>query len=233
MNAVAVWVVTLAFLVLAALVAMLSVLSLYWRRPQPLLKWSYVDWLVPLAICLVPGQAVALVVTYRLEELVREPAGSSYWWLLVGGGSGVVWLVAVLIVALGKRAQQPSEQGFGRARTYLTALRLLIPPTLAALVLLSVLSFWSLHNADERLNDEWRVIIDQGEASYWRIGADAPGPQSAAGQVPRGQTPLAPRLAAPGRNVRSAEAIVPYSPTHPRHSPGVCGGLDRRTGLMR
>ncbi len=220
MNAVAVWVVTLAFLVLAALVAILSVFSLYWRGPQPLLKWSYIDWLMLLAICLVPGQAAALVVTYRLEELVREPAGSSYGWLVVGGCSGVVWLVAVLIVALRKRAQQPSEQGFGRARTYLAALRLLIPPTLAALVLLSVVSFWPLCNAYERLNDEWRVIIDQGEASYWRIGTDATGPQSAAGQVPRGQTPLAPRLAAPGRNVRSAEAIVPYRPTRPEHQAG-------------
>ena len=219
-NAVAIWVVTLAFLVLAALVAMLSVFSSYWRGPQPLLKWSYLDWLMLLAICLVPGQAVALVATYRLQELVRKPAGSSYWWLVVGGCSGVVWLVAVLIVALRKRAQQPSEQGFGRARTCLAALRLLIPPTLAALVLISVVSFWPLCNAYERLNDEWRVIIDQGEASYWRIGTDATGPQSAAGQVPRGQTPLAPRLAAPGRNVRSAQTIVPCSPTHPEHQAG-------------
>lgn len=174
LNCYGVWVMGGTLLALGILVGLVSLVVLYWRERPVASSWSYLQWLVLLGVCLLPGQIVAAALTLRLENIPQESWELFLWlWLPASWGAGVLlWLVGVLILSLRNRTQQPEAQRLGRARSYLASLRMLIPPTLAALVLLSVLSLWPVQRNWERFADQQRQIIIQGEVKYWGIGTE-------------------------------------------------------------
>ena len=56
-------------------------------------------------------------------------------------------------------------------RTYLASLRALIPPTLAGVLLLALISLRPAHRNWQRYEDVLRAEIEQGEVKYWGGGS--------------------------------------------------------------
>jgi len=53
-----------------------------------------------------------------------------------------------------------------------SALRAVIMPTFAALMVLSLVSIWPMQQKRERQDKEEQVMIIQGDVAYWSIGTD-------------------------------------------------------------
>jgi len=156
----------------AVLVGLLSLRARYWREPQAQAQWSYREWLVLLLVLLLPGQIAAAAFTRALW--LRQEITSPVWGslLIAGVGLGVVaWLVAVLVMTLRRRRALAEAQRFGKARSFLRGLRALVCPTLAALILPSVLGAWLVEGRMNSAAARYRQIALQGEAQYWGIGS--------------------------------------------------------------
>jgi len=161
-----------ALLGVAVLVGLLSLLVRYWREPEARQPWSYGQWLALLALLVLPGQVAAGGFTRALW--LRQEITSPVWAgvLMAGVGLGVVaWLVAVLVMTLRRRRALAEAQRLGKARSLLRGLRALVCPTLAALILASVLGAWLVEGRMNSAADRHRQIALQGEAQYWGIGS--------------------------------------------------------------
>ncbi len=175
LNAWGIWIHAAAMFWLWIIVGIISLAILYrrerWRPPS----WSYWQWLLLLGVCVVPGQITATVLAVRMVRLPVSVWNTEYFYMGVGVAAGigvVAWLIVALFLALRKRARQTAEQRLGKARTYLASLRTLLPPTFAALLLLSVIALWPAHRSLQKWANEQRVMIEQGEVKYWGIGED-------------------------------------------------------------
>jgi hypothetical protein len=79
-------------------------------------------------------------------------------------------LLLPLIIALLKRRHQPKEVRLGKIRAILASWRILFPPLVAALLILSL----GFTIPAQQMLRKWlkteREIIRQGEVNYWQIG---------------------------------------------------------------
>ena len=163
-------------------ILLMSLLLRHWLQRRPRLAWSWREWLIALAVCAIPAQAYATYHTWLAGRVGHD----YYWgvgWMWAKEGSMVtlapiptiaavgvaLWLVAVLILALLKCRHHQVQQGPGVARTYVTGLRALVVPTLAGLVLLSLLTLWPWHVGLQHFDQEQLEIIRQGDVQYWEI----------------------------------------------------------------
>ncbi len=169
----AVWAATGAFAAVWVLVGFFSLFARYWREESLELSWTYPQWSLSLAV------AVAGVFTVGLwpkAQMVSDQIGAQFAFHeeaapISAGIAIVLWLGLALVMTLRKRARLPAEQHVGKARAYLASLRMLLPPTFAALLLLSVVALWPAHQNMQRWADEQRTIIEQGEVQYWNISS--------------------------------------------------------------
>jgi len=174
LNAAAIWLTTAAALVLALLVGLLSLLARYWREPRAPSGWSYGQWLVLLALLVVPGQIGGLL-TARQVVSADAAAGS-----LVSGTLGiamlvglVAWLVGILVFALKKRRAVPPEDRMSGPRSFLRAVRALVCPTLAALILLCMPATLTIEHNLERMAAKHRQLAIEGEVEHYGLRAEA------------------------------------------------------------
>ena len=182
-----VWSQAAAFLALCVIVGLISLGTRYWRQPRAYLRWSYWQWLLLLGIGIVGGQMLATTTKFEMMEGPMSPTNMAYFIAIptstrIGIGA---WLLAALAMTLVKRARQTREERLGKARTYLASLRTLLPPTLAAFMVLSVIGLWPLHENSQDWEREQRTMIEQGEVQYWSLSS--PSAQQASSQ-PAGQS---------------------------------------------
>ncbi len=171
----AVWAATGAFAAAWLLVGFLSLLARYWREEALNLSWTYPQWGLLLAVALA---GVFMVSLWPKPQMAFDQIGGQFAFheeaAPVSAGIAIVlWLVLALVMTVRKRARLLAEQRVGKARTYLASLRMLLPPTFAALLLLSVVALWPAHQNMQRWADQQRTIIEQGEVQYWNIGGSS------------------------------------------------------------
>jgi len=173
----AVWAATGAFAAVWVLVGFFSLFARYWREESLELSGTYPQWSLSLAV------AVAGVFTvgfWPKAQMVSDQIGAQFAFHeeaapISAGIAIVLWLGLALVMTLRKRARLPAEQRVGKAQTYIASLRMLLPPTFAAFLLLSVVALWPAHENMQRWADQQRTMIEQGEVQYWNIGsANAP-----------------------------------------------------------
>jgi len=177
LNAGAVWLMAAAFAVFALWVGLISLALRYWREPRTPLRFSQLQWIVLLLVAVVPAQVAALAwgVSGFDRPAERWPSSLGTMWVALALGL-LLWLVGAVHLSLRARARlSPGEQR-GSGRTCLAGLRALLAPTLAALVLLCVVSFWPLRAGAQRVEQRDRELIVQGEARYYGLGSGHPGP---------------------------------------------------------
>jgi len=173
-NAAAIWLTTAAMLALAVLVGLLSLPARYWRESSARAGWSHADWLVLLAVLVVPGQVGGLLAARQMVSqgaaagnLVSSILGIA---MLVGL---VLWLVGILVLALKKRRTLPPEDRMSGPRSFLQAVRGLVCPTLAALILLSMPATLAIEHNLERMAAKHRQIAIEGEVEYYGLRGEA------------------------------------------------------------
>lgn len=94
---------------------------------------------------------------------------------LLGACVGLLlWLGLVLFIAHRKGAALRPEAGPRRAALFVAGLRTLVAPTVAALLLLSLVFVWSAHSHLKRVEDQTRAVMLQGDTRYWGIGGTDP-----------------------------------------------------------
>jgi len=175
-----VWSQAAAFLALCVIVGLISLGTRYWRQPRAYLRWSYWQWLLLLAIVIIGGQILATTTKFQMIDGTMSPTDMAYFIAIpVSAGIGIAaWLALALVLALRKRASQGNEVRLGKARTYLASLRTLLPPTLAAFMVLSVIGLWPLHENSQYWEREQRTMIEQGDVQYWELGSTSEEPTS-------------------------------------------------------
>jgi heme/copper-type cytochrome/quinol oxidase subunit 2 len=150
---------------------MASLIARSWREPKRPLAWGYGDWLVLLLVLLAPAQIAAWLVTGWASR-----AGEKAWNLsmpLVGIAALVglaAWLAAIVVMALRRRSRLPAGREPGRGRAALAGLRALVLPTIAALLLLSAISLWPVHQRTQETTRQQEATMVQGEVEHWGIG---------------------------------------------------------------
>ncbi len=169
-----VWAEAGALLALWVLIGLLSVIARYWREGPVGLSSTYGQWAQLLGIAIM---GVLILTAWPKPEIVSDEVSTKVAFseleIPVSAGIGILaWLVVALVMTLRKRARQTAEQRLGKARCYLASLRTLLPPTFAALLLLSVIALWPAHRSLQEWADEQRTMIEQGEVKYWGIGED-------------------------------------------------------------
>jgi hypothetical protein len=182
--AAAVWL-TLAALSGVMVIAGLWSLALrHWREPRLPAPCGYPGWLGLLVALVAPGLIAAAVFTRVIgEHALDEPSyPEPQVWALMGSGV-VLWMAVVLVLAMRRRGRLPVEGRPGRFRSYLGALRALLPPTLAALLVLSALGFGLLQSNLRAMDDQQRAVMQQGEVKYWGIGTGKVSAEAAGNSV--------------------------------------------------
>jgi len=169
----ALWAATSAFAAVWLLVGFLSLLARYWREEALNLSWTYAKWGLLLAVAVA---GVFMVSLWPKPQMAFDQIGAQFAFHeetapLSAGIAIVLWLVLALVMTLRKRDRLPADQRVGKARTYLASLRMLLPPTLAAFLLLSVVALWPAHQNMQRWANQQRTIIEQGEVQYWNISS--------------------------------------------------------------
>ncbi|MCK4324373.1 MAG: tetratricopeptide repeat protein [Armatimonadetes bacterium] len=168
-----VWSQAAAFLALWVIVGLVSLGTRYWRQPHAYMRWSYWQWLLLLAIVIIGGQILATTSKFEMLEGAISVTDPVHFMAIRASASiGIgAWLLGALAMTLVKRARQTREERLGKARTYLASLRTLLPPTLAAFMVLSVIGLWPLHENSQYWEREQRTMIEQGEVQYWGLGS--------------------------------------------------------------
>ncbi len=168
-----VWIQAAALLGLWLLAGVISVAARYWREGHVGLKWSYGQWLLLLAATLIGGQFFVTLTKLQVIPWGIYPTDPVYFIApLISARIGIaVWLAVALVMTLRKRARQAPDQRLGKARAYLASGRTLLPPTFAALFLVSVLGLAAWHDNMQYWQNEQRTMIEQGEVQYWGIGS--------------------------------------------------------------
>ena len=161
-------------LALWVLVGLISVTNRYWRQREAAVVWISWERLALIGLLLA---GIRLLAPWRKLHVYSPfyPYPIHIESALLGiSAILVVWLGVVFVVTMLKRARQAPEQRLGKARAYLAGLRTLLPPTFAALLLLSVISLWPARQSLVPWRTEVRTKIQQGEVQYWGIGSATP-----------------------------------------------------------
>ena len=187
LNAGAIWGTAGAMLLLALLVAVLSLLARYWREPRTRVGWSHLQWLALLALLAMPGQAGAWIAMRRFVSQGAEAGNTAMSIVIAGVALGIVlWALGVLVLALRKRRSLPAEERLGGPRTFLRGLRALICPTLAALILLCMPATLAIEHNFNAMAAKHRQLAIEGEVAYYDLQADAQAVQSEASDAEGG-----------------------------------------------
>ena len=167
-----VWVQCALFAVLALVVGLAALITRCWRHPVAGFQPTYRGWLVLLVLLALPGLLFGLLLdasglsmqawANKAQRAIPEACGLGL----------LMWLIGVGITARRRRAALSPEETPGKGRSFSAALRSLVAPTLAALVLLSVIGLWPLSGAENRTNAMYRAIADQGEVKYWGMSGE-------------------------------------------------------------
>ncbi len=165
LNAAGLWVLG-ALILLDGLAAMLVVAVFWRRRPRPDLMWRPWEWLLLLGIAAVPGQAVLFLVSVQLLSM-----GDLDWEVIAARGlapiilGAALWLVALAVLCARKRAALPKEERPTRTSAFFLGVRILAWPTIAALVLMSVVLLWPVRVSQLRMEAEFATDIERGSAA--------------------------------------------------------------------
>lgn len=154
-----IWMVTGAMLGVGVMVWALSLMLGGAGQERQAASWGYLQWLALLALLTAPALVLVCLPIGSLSL-----TDSMYWGnvILIGGlGVCVVMAVWLLLVRV-----------LGEGGPYLACLRTLVPPTVAALILMSVVALWVVRARADSYDAKCREIWTQGEAKYWGIGRD-------------------------------------------------------------
>jgi hypothetical protein len=143
---------------LAVLAVVLSLTAGWWREPRRRGGGGYLEWLLLLLIPLGAGTLLILKFTSRVAT-VHYLIRMGLWGSLALAAAVLAWMVAVWILTLRKRALLPPDDRPRKSRQYLAGLRALLPPTVAALILLSVTSLWVAKAGAESYDAKYREIL--------------------------------------------------------------------------
>lgn len=164
---------------LLVLVGILSLL-LRWRRDRGLLpQWQWWEWGVLSAISFAPPYLVSIyyartstslsweettkyvdqTITFMIASLTSALAGA------------LLFLILSIVGCLLKRRRLPSEARLGRFRSLLAGLRVLLPPTFAALLILTLVLTAFIQRNMQQWTDREKQVLIQGELPYWKIGS--------------------------------------------------------------
>jgi hypothetical protein len=157
-----------SLLILLAIV-FLSLVSLAWREKFPPPAWRWWEGAIIFLLALAPAHIYALFLgPHNPKEFelfgVFNPA------LLTIRITLPLLVLLPLIGALLKRRRQPAEARLGKIRAVLTSWRILLPPMVALLLLLSVIFTIPAQLVLGKWIKTEREIIRQGEVKYWQIG---------------------------------------------------------------
>ena len=186
----AVWVLFGTMVIVGALIGLASLLAAWWREPARGAERSYRQWLWCLALGLMGPALGAAVLPWTLGRSDGPDSGNAIGVLLVASAaSGVAgWCAAAWVQTMRRRARPPEEQRLGRARSWLRGMRALLAPTLAALVVLSVLGIYPVQRNVARMEQETRQMNLVGEVAYYGLTEQTPeSPASAGPEHTRGE----------------------------------------------
>lgn len=167
----------LQLIMAAGLLAMTGVLCLFLRPGKEkrfLPAWRLREWLLLVAISLVP--AYLLIVSVFLIH--GEPGLNDYdfvssnWW--TPAISLLLLLLCTIIAALLKRRRLPPENRAAKSRSVVDAFRIMLPPTVALLLLVTLALTLPLAKAFNKFSTRTIDVAQQGEINYWRLGRPAP-----------------------------------------------------------
>lgn len=188
-NAKYLWVLSIAaagFAALWLLTALISLAARYWREKDNYPVWTYLEWGAAMAASVLGGTVSVVLwpstpvpAGYESPHFMHEVPGI----FLAAAVAVVLWLLAVLVMALRRRGRLLEEERPGKIRTYLAALRTLLPPTFAAFLLMSVIARVPAHRQIQHWTDRQHTVIEQGEVEYYNIGDDSPDRTSAVPQL--------------------------------------------------
>ena len=151
-----------AMALVAVVVLLGSVGIRFWREPRRSWSWRWPEWLALLMVCLAPSAGLALLSPPSIfigRRLLLS--------VLLGA---TAWLVAVGALSWRRAGKLPPPETTHSMRAVLAAYRRLLPPTLAALLLLvaGAISL-SVHNLHQ-IERQQRQVMLEGEVQYYRIG---------------------------------------------------------------
>lgn len=175
-SAIAVWALAFVFLLLVAGFALDELVGRSLHRHMTTVPWSYRDWGLLLLAALAPSLPLALDLTGSSHRGFAPFACASLAVALVGM---VLW--SLLALHLPARRHGYSAREAWCSFVLVPAVRDLLLPTCAALILLSALALWPLAGASARTTAVLRAASARGELSYYLVRGNAlpsPGPRA-------------------------------------------------------
>lgn len=162
------------FLMGATLLA--AVLSFYlllctWRQRSLLPGWRFREWLLLVVITILPAYLL-LSVQELLGELPDRNINRFLWW--DAGLSLLLLLLCTIVAAMLKRRRIPPESRPTRSRSAVDALRIMLPPTVALLLIAGFTLSLPTARAFSRFSEKFLQQARQGEINYWQLGRPAP-----------------------------------------------------------
>jgi|GEM_PF-3422157 len=152
-------------------VGLLSLLMRLWRERRVAPIWKWWEWLGLLLVLLLPAHYQA----FHTYDSLIVPYRHNTWQIsemtfLVMGTSFGIFLLLIILVAWEKHSNQPEELRQGKLRACLASLRIILLPTVAALLLGTLLISIPSQIRFQRFVTEQERIFQQGEVQYWGIG---------------------------------------------------------------
>jgi len=164
----AIWAQTLAFTILAAMLLLLWLAMRGWRFER-LYEWSTVRWLGLLALLVVPGVVAGAIVAGRMEDPPIHgglPAFGQTEWMPVGV---VLWWLMIGFMAIWPHRGTKSGSLTLAAKSIVQTAIPLLAPTLAALVLLSVVATYPMQASLERSTQTMKQIDRESPMDYYGL----------------------------------------------------------------
>ncbi|HJN14056.1 MAG TPA: hypothetical protein QGH10_01125, partial [Armatimonadota bacterium] len=141
LNGAAVGMNLVVMLSVAGLVWLASLVAAAWKEPKQTNLWSHATWAILLLVCLLPGQIAAFIAAGMIDaDTESNMVVASVLTSITPVVGVVIWLVAVIVVALRRRESEPWESRLIKPRAVLSGLRAMILPTLAALLLAGLIA---------------------------------------------------------------------------------------------
>jgi hypothetical protein len=153
------------------LVGLLSLLTRYWRERKVAPIWRWWEWLGLMLLLLLPAHYQS----FRTYDSLTVPYRYNIWqisevtsWVM--GTSFGIFLFLIMLVAWEKHANQPEEIRQGKLRACLASFRIILLPTVAILLLGTLLISIPSQINFHRFVAEQEGSFQKGEVEYWGIG---------------------------------------------------------------
>jgi hypothetical protein len=128
-------------------------------------QWRWWHWVLLIVFSLLPAQLFLYLAPWEYDFYFMYSVCLALTSISFG-----IFLAIAVISALVKNRRLAREERTGGFRASLTALRVLLPPTLAVLMLSSIVFGLLAQQAPARSKAEMKKFLQQGEVKYFRLG---------------------------------------------------------------